>query len=172
MLVDTAAGHAKKDIVVGLQDTNRAKVEKAAASAAAPASEKPKSKAGRKPKAAKEEVKPVPAAALEPTRIPASFPSKSKPAAKPKKEVAKHESVTDSGTEEEAPAPKAKKVKPASQTVAPSAPASAAPVSEEAPKAKPASSRPAAGSEEAKKRMAELRARRIAKKAAAETADA
>lgn len=160
MLVDTAALHARNANTNGLTDTHRAKTEKEAPKSE-PVAEKPKAKAGRKPKAVAAEAKPVPKPAVEPTKIPASFPAKTKPVAKPKLEIKKEESVTDSGTEEELPVPKVKKVNPAAPTVAPSAPvtAPAAPAAPE--KAKRAKF--VKGSEEAKKHMADIRARRKAK---------
>ena len=171
MLVDTS--NRSSAAQSGLVDTFRARAEmneihvksekpvKAEEAKPEPAKPKP----GRKPKAVKEAV-PVPKPAVEPSRIPASFPAKSKPV-KARMEVQKEESVTDSGSEAEAPVPKAKKVKPAAPTVAPVAPvtAPAAPAPEKTKRAKFAK-----GSEEAKKYMADLRARRIAKKE--ETAEA
>jgi hypothetical protein len=87
-------------------------------------------------------------------------------------EIKKEESHTDSGSEQEAPAPKVKKVKPAAPTVAPTAaPAPAAPTPE-APAAPLKRGKFAKGSEEAKKYMADLRARQKSKKPTDEAADA
>jgi hypothetical protein len=129
--------------------------------------EKPKSKAGRKPKVAEAPAAaPVAKVAEQPTKIPATFPAKSKAPAKPKLEIKKEESHTDSGSEHEAPAPKVKKVKPTAPTVVPAAaPVPATPESAPAPAKR---GKFAKGSEEAKKYMADLRARQKSKKPAEE----